>query len=79
MSRGLNMAARRARPGQHRQPQYFEGDGSKDNPLRSRLCSASCELSQEGSVSPLSWHGLGVDVDEEFLRAYPVTEDLAWR
>jgi D-galactarolactone cycloisomerase len=56
---------------------YFEGGGSTDNPLRSRLCSASCELCPEGWVSPLA--GLGLTVDEEFLRAYPVTKGPAWR
>jgi D-galactarolactone cycloisomerase len=57
---------------------YFEGDGSTDNPLRTRLCSASYELGADGTVTPLDGPGLGVDVDEEFLRAHPVTEGPAW-
>src|SRR5512146_174917 len=77
---GLNMAAsvhflasigRRAR--------YFEGDGSADNPLRTALCSDSYTLSGDGTVTPLHGAGLGVAVDEEFLRAHPVTEGQAWR
>jgi D-galactarolactone cycloisomerase len=57
---------------------YFEGDGSPDNPLRTDLCSASYELAADGTVLPLEGPGLGVDVDEEFLRAHPLTEGPAW-
>jgi L-alanine-DL-glutamate epimerase-like enolase superfamily enzyme len=58
---------------------YFEGDGSTDNPLRTGLCSASYELGDAGAVTPLAGPGLGVEVDEEFLRAHPLTEGAAWR
>jgi D-galactarolactone cycloisomerase len=76
---GLNMAASVHFLASIEGAWYFEGDGSQDNPLRSRLCSASYELGPEGSVSPLAGPGLGVDVDEQFLRAHPVTEGPAWR
>jgi L-alanine-DL-glutamate epimerase-like enolase superfamily enzyme len=39
---------------------YFEGDGSTDNPLRTELCSSSCELGPDGAVRPLTGAGLGV-------------------
>jgi len=58
---------------------YFEGDGSADNPLRATLCSDSCTLSRDGTVPPLDGAGLGVAVDEVFLRAHPVTEGQAWQ
>jgi D-galactarolactone cycloisomerase len=77
---GLNMAASvhfLASIG--RCARYFEGDGSADNPLRTTLCSDSYTLSGDGTVTPLHGAGLGVAVDEEFLRAHPVTEGQAWR
>jgi D-galactarolactone cycloisomerase len=56
----------------------FESDGSTDNPLRAVACLASYELAADGTVSPLAGPGLGVDVDEDFIRAHPVTEGPAW-
>jgi len=57
---------------------YFEADGSTDNPLRTVACSASYELGADGTVSPLEDPGLGVQLDEDFIRANPVTEGPAW-
>jgi len=57
---------------------YFEADGSADNPLRTEACSASYSLASDGTVLPLEGPGLGVDVDEAFIRAHPVTEGPAW-
>ena len=57
---------------------YFEADGSTDNPLRTVACSASYELAADGTVSPLEDPGLGVQLDEDFIRANPVTEGPAW-
>jgi L-alanine-DL-glutamate epimerase-like enolase superfamily enzyme len=77
---GLNMAASvhfLASIG--RCARYFEGDGSADNPLRTTLCSDSYTLSAEGTVTPLDGAGLGVAVDEEYLRAHPVTAGQAWQ
>ncbi len=53
--------------------------GSTDNPLRTQACSASYELSPDGTVTPLEGPGIGVDVDEDFIRAHPITEGPAWR
>jgi L-alanine-DL-glutamate epimerase-like enolase superfamily enzyme len=58
---------------------YFEGDGSTDNPLRSQACSASYELCSDGTVTPLEEPGIGVEVDEDFILAHPVTEGPAWQ
>jgi D-galactarolactone cycloisomerase len=76
---GLNMAASVHFLASIDNARYFEGDGSTDNPLRSVACSASYELSPEGTVSPLQGPGIGVDVDEEYIRAHPITEGPAWR
>jgi len=57
---------------------YFEADGSTDNPLRTVACSASYELSPDGTVLPLEGPGLGVEVDEDYIRAHPITEGPAW-
>jgi L-alanine-DL-glutamate epimerase-like enolase superfamily enzyme len=75
---GLNMAASVHFLASIDNARYFEGDGSTDNPFRTRLCSASYELGADGTVTPLDGPGLGVGVDEEFLRAHPVTEGPAW-
>ena len=77
---GLNMAASvhfLASIG--RCARYFEGDGSDDNPLRTTRCSGSYALSGDGTVTPLGGAGLGVAVDEDFLRGHPVTAGQAWR
>lgn len=76
---GLNMAASVHFLASIDCARYFEGDGSPDNPLRSKLCSASYELAADGTVRPLEGAGLGVEVDEDFLRAHPLTEGPAWR
>lgn len=76
---GLNMAASVHFLASIDSAYYFEGDGSTDNPLRTRACSASYELAPNGTVTPLTEPGLGVAVDEEFLRAHPVADGPAWR
>jgi D-galactarolactone cycloisomerase len=58
---------------------YFEADGSTDNPLRTVACSPSYTLSAAGTVTPLDGPGLGVDVDEDYLRAHPLTDGPAWQ
>jgi L-alanine-DL-glutamate epimerase-like enolase superfamily enzyme len=75
---GLNMAASVHFLASIGNARYFEGDGSTDNPLRTQACSASYELRQDGTVTPLEGPGIGVEVDEEFIRAHPVTEGPAW-
>ena len=43
-----------------------------------QLCSASYELGADGTVLPLEGAGLGVEVDEDFIRAHPLTDGPAW-
>jgi D-galactarolactone cycloisomerase len=57
---------------------YFEADGSTDNPLRTAACSPAYTLGPDGTVLPLEGPGLGVDVDEDYLRAHPLTDGPAW-
>jgi len=76
---GLNMAASVHFLASIDNARYFEGDGSTDNPLRSRLCSRSYSLGPAGMVHPLTGAGLGVDVDEDYLRAHPITVGPAWQ
>ncbi|MGE5096707.1 MAG: mandelate racemase/muconate lactonizing enzyme family protein [Betaproteobacteria bacterium] len=53
---------------------YFEGDVSRDNLFRDELTSKPFELARDGTVRPLEGPGIGVEVDEEFLKAHPVIE-----
>jgi L-alanine-DL-glutamate epimerase-like enolase superfamily enzyme len=75
---GLNMAASVHFLASIDTAYYFEGDGSSDNPLRTRACSASYDLAPDGTVTPLENPGLGVYVDEDFIRAHPATEGPTW-
>lgn len=53
---------------------YFEADVAKENLFRDRLCSSPYSLDEQGCVRPLEKPGIGVDVDEDFIRAHPVIE-----
>ena len=53
---------------------YFEGDVSKGNLFRDELTSTPYELSKDGTVRPLEGPGIGVEVNEDFLKAHPVIE-----
>jgi len=53
---------------------YFEGDVSKSNKFRDELCSPACEFDGQGNVVPLDKPGLGVEVDEAFLKKHPAIE-----
>jgi L-alanine-DL-glutamate epimerase-like enolase superfamily enzyme len=53
---------------------YFEADVSKGNLFRDALTSRPYEVGADGCVRPLEGPGLGVEVDEAFLAAYPVIE-----
>jgi len=76
---GLNFAASVHYLASIGNARYFEADGSTDNPLRTVACSPSYELSADGTVLPLEGPGLGVEVDEDYIRAHPITEGPAWR
>lgn len=53
---------------------YFEADVSRGNLFRDRLCSEPWRIGQDGCVRPLEKPGLGLEVDEDFLRAHPAIE-----
>jgi L-alanine-DL-glutamate epimerase-like enolase superfamily enzyme len=58
---------------------YFEADLANGNLLRTRLgTTAPYEVSATGQVEPLAGPGLGIEVDEEFLRAHPLTPGPAF-
>ncbi|HET9651406.1 MAG TPA: mandelate racemase/muconate lactonizing enzyme family protein [Usitatibacter sp.] len=53
---------------------YFEGDVSRNNLFRDELTSRPYELAKDGTVRPLEAPGIGVEVNEEFLKSHPVIE-----
>ena len=53
---------------------YCEGGVSKNNLFRDELGSRPYELARDGTVGPLEAPGIGVEVDEDFLKAHPVIE-----
>ncbi len=53
---------------------YFEADISRNNLFRDELCSPSFKLDKDGTVRPLEAPGIGVEVNEDFLKAHPVIE-----
>ena len=75
---GLNMAASIHLLASVDNPGYFEADVAKENLFRDKLTSKFCESGNDGCVRPLEQSGLGVEVDEEFLRAHPVIDGPAY-
>lgn len=57
---------------------YFEADLSKNNLFRDELVSMPYEIGKDGCVRPLEKPGIGVEVNEEFLRKHPVIEGPAY-
>ena len=53
---------------------YFEADLSVANKFRDELGSEPWRIGNDGCVRPLDKPGIGVEVDEKFLIAYPVIE-----
>jgi D-galactarolactone cycloisomerase len=57
---------------------YFEADVAKENLFRDELTSRPDLLDENGCVHPPEAPGLGVEVDEAFLKAHPVIEGPAY-
>jgi L-alanine-DL-glutamate epimerase-like enolase superfamily enzyme len=53
---------------------YFEADVSKGNLFRDVMGSAPWAIGKDGTVLPLEAPGIGVEVDEGFLKAHPAIE-----
>jgi D-galactarolactone cycloisomerase len=53
---------------------YFEADVSKNNLFRDKLGSEAWRVGRDGNVLPLEAPGIGVEVDEGFLKAHPAIE-----
>jgi D-galactarolactone cycloisomerase len=53
---------------------YFEADVARENPFRDQLCNVPFAIDDRGYVRPLEKPGIGVDVNEDFIRAHPVIE-----
>jgi len=71
---GLNMAASIHLLAAIDNAGYFEADVSHGNKFRDELTSRPYALGADGCVRPLEGPGLGVDVDEAFLKKHPVIE-----
>jgi L-alanine-DL-glutamate epimerase-like enolase superfamily enzyme len=71
---GLNMAATIHFLAAIDNAGYFEADVSKNNLFRDELVSTPYTIDKDGCVRPLEQPGLGLEVNEEFLRKHPVIE-----
>jgi len=68
----LNMAASIHFLAAFHTPGYFEADVSRYNPFRNNLCSGGFVSHSDGTVTPDSAPGLGVEVVEAAITDYPV-------
>ena len=75
---GLNMAASIHLLAAIDNGGYFEADVARENLFRDRLTTRADGLDENGCVRPGEAPGLGVEVDEEFLRAHPVIDGPAY-
>jgi D-galactarolactone cycloisomerase len=57
---------------------YFEADVAKENAFRDQLTNRIDALDANGCVTPNDRPGLGIEVDEGFLRAHPVIDGPAY-
>ncbi|MBB3899793.1 mandelate racemase/muconate lactonizing enzyme family protein [Roseococcus suduntuyensis] len=53
---------------------YFEADVSRANKFRDEMGSEPWRIGADGCVLPLQAPGIGVEIDEAFLRAHPAIE-----
>lgn len=71
---GLNMAATLHFLASIDNGGYYEADAAVENLFRDRLTTRVGEVDADGCVRPPEAPGLGVEVDEDFIRAHPVIE-----
>lgn len=75
---GLNMAASIHLLSAIDNAGYFEGDVSRSNPFRDFLVSTPYTVGEDGCVHPSNEPGLGITVDEDFIRNHPATDGLSY-
>jgi D-galactarolactone cycloisomerase len=75
---GINMAASIHLLASIENGGYFEADVARENLFRDQLTSRPDLLDQDGCVRPPEAPGLGVEVDEDFLKSHPVIEGPAY-
>lgn len=75
---GINMAATIHFIASIDQGGYFEADVSKENLFRDELVNTPFILDSDGFVKPSEAPGIGVEVNEDFIRAHPVIEGPAY-
>ena len=71
---GLNMAATLHFLASIDNGGYYESDASTENLFRDELTSRVGEVGRDGFVRPPETPGLGVEIDEDFIRSHPVIE-----
>jgi L-alanine-DL-glutamate epimerase-like enolase superfamily enzyme len=75
---GINMAASIHLLAAIDNPGYYEADVSKENLFRDKMGSPPCKIGKDGCVRPLEAPGIGVEVDEAFVKKHPVIEGPAY-
>lgn len=75
---GINMAATLHFLAAIDQGGYFEADVSKENLFRDSLVKAPFVIDKSGCVMPSDEPGIGVEVNENFIKEYPVIEGPAY-
>jgi L-alanine-DL-glutamate epimerase-like enolase superfamily enzyme len=71
---GVNMAATLNLLAAIDNPGYFEGDLARHNPFRDEVGGVPYRLDAEGCVRPSDKPGIGLEVDEAFVRAHPLID-----
>jgi D-galactarolactone cycloisomerase len=71
---GLNVAASIHMLASVDNPGYFEADLSKHNPFRDELTQWQASIDADGLVHPPQGPGLGVELDEDLLKKFPLID-----
>jgi L-alanine-DL-glutamate epimerase-like enolase superfamily enzyme len=71
---GVNMAATLNLLAAIDNPGYFEGDLAKHNPFRDEVGGLPYKLDADGCVRPSDKPGIGLEVDETFIKAHPLID-----
>lgn len=55
-------------------PGYFEGDVARHNPFRDEVGGTPYTLDEDGCVRPVEGPGIGIEINEAFVRSHPLIE-----